>query len=314
MPTSTYTIGPGGDYETFNALNAAQSANTDDIICNFLAGTLTSASLSWINPAFNSITIRPLNDAQRNGGIKVASGGVTAHTLAFTSVAGKSVSVDGLYCQANLSAVYASGSASVTFQRCVHQAGSIVCNNTGTGTITAAIRNMANYAGLCSCANTNASGTLNLTAQNITIANGASTGVLLTRTNGTLSATIENVLSFGHATASFNYGSGTTVTANNNASSDATADDAGGSGHLTGITAADCVVGTTTNFSPKPGGPLIGAGKTIAEIVSDIIGTTRPQHGAYDIGAFEFVYGYGPGRASPGTDRRRRKNFALRRR
>lgn len=44
-----------------------------------------------------------------------------------------------------------------------------------------------------------------------------------------------------------------------------------------------------TGYTISAGSPAINAGETIATITDDIDGTVRPQNGAYDIGAFEYI-------------------------
>lgn len=48
---------------------------------------------------------------------------------------------------------------------------------------------------------------------------------------------------------------------------------------------------TLKNFNLKTGSHLINNGTTIASFDTDIIGTIRPQGSAWDIGAFEFIFG-----------------------
>jgi len=43
----------------------------------------------------------------------------------------------------------------------------------------------------------------------------------------------------------------------------------------------------SNDFSPQPGSPAIDTGTTEPIVPTDILGTTRPQGSAYDIGAFE---------------------------
>lgn len=285
MATDTYTIGSGGDYATFNALLAAQVANTNDLVCRTLSGALTTANVTWVAPAFASMTIEPYSNAYRHRGVVGSQVGWIAHNLAFATNAGKPVAVDGLYCIGNLTWGLASGSAACTFQRCFQQSGSFAHTNSGTGTMTVAHRNNVHCStSIISATNTNASGTLNYTAQHITARASGTVGITLTRSAGTFAATIENCAIFNASTTCFNYGSGITVTANNNASSDATADDAAGTGHLTGIVAAHCFADPASDLRLVSGSPLLGAGKSIAAIVDDVL--RRPRRTSRDIGAF----------------------------
>ena len=82
---------------------------------------------------------------------------------------------------------------------------------------------------------------------------------------------------------------GGTVTCNNNLSDDATADDQGGTGHLINQTDTDVFTDPSNDdYTLRwPDSPAIDAGKTIASVTTDILGVSRPQLGAYDMGCFE---------------------------
>jgi hypothetical protein len=78
------------------------------------------------------------------------------------------------------------------------------------------------------------------------------------------------------------------ITSNNNLSDDDTADDFGGTGHVVNQTDTDVFTDPASDdYSLKDGSAAADAGKTIAAVTDDIIGTARPQGDAYDIGAFE---------------------------
>tara|TARA_R100000406_G_C3111080_1_gene124364 strand:- start:1161 stop:2375 length:1215 start_codon:yes stop_codon:yes gene_type:complete len=68
----------------------------------------------------------------------------------------------------------------------------------------------------------------------------------------------------------------------------------GGSDGGSNITGQDPLFTDTTITAPdlqfNDASPLRNTGKTIADITADFNGIARPQEGAYDIGAFEFVY------------------------
>lgn len=84
----------------------------------------------------------------------------------------------------------------------------------------------------------------------------------------------------------------TTIGGSNNASADTSAVTRFGAGSLNSITPASAFTDPTNNdFSLIASSPLIDAGVTISGLTADIIGTTRPQGAAYDIGAFEYGSG-----------------------
>jgi hypothetical protein len=80
-----------------------------------------------------------------------------------------------------------------------------------------------------------------------------------------------------------------TVTQNYCASTDATGDDYAGTGNLTGQDSGDMFTDSANgDVTLKAGSNLLNAGDDLSgTFTDDIIGTTRPQGAAYDIGAFE---------------------------
>jgi len=82
------------------------------------------------------------------------------------------------------------------------------------------------------------------------------------------------------------------------ATSDGTADDFGGTGHLVNIAPGDAFVNFGAgDFSLKITSPLIDAGvdaSALLGISTDIAGTTRPEGLAWDIGAWEYVFPAAP--------------------
>jgi hypothetical protein len=86
--------------------------------------------------------------------------------------------------------------------------------------------------------------------------------------------------------------SGGTTTGSNNAGSDttATAQFSSSINSIAGSTAYTSVTATSENFTTKTGfTTFTDVGVTIAAVTDDIIGTSRPQGSAYDIGAFENI-------------------------
>lgn len=99
-----------------------------------------------------------------------------------------------------------------------------------------------------------------------------------------------------------------TKTFNYNISSDSTADDFGGTNHHLNATAASVWKdAANNNFGLTATSIALNSGKTIASIISDIVGRSRPQGTAYDIGAIErsykvpIIYGVPPAFEIPGS-------------
>ena len=106
---------------------------------------------------------------------------------------------------------------------------------------------------------------------------------------GSLDLVAENNISFDNEDGDYSL-LGTSITANNNISSDATADDAGGSGNLIDQTDTDILTDPSNDdFRLKSTSAAIGAGVTIASVTTDILGTSRPKGGSYDIGPYEYT-------------------------
>tara|TARA_Y100000592_G_scaffold100649_1_gene181730 strand:+ start:6789 stop:8276 length:1488 start_codon:yes stop_codon:yes gene_type:complete len=120
----------------------------------------------------------------------------------------------------------------------------------------------------------------------------ASYGTRHYNTSGSnLYITVENNIAIGgtyfdaYTEASFNSGS---RSFNNNISSDGTSTAFGGLNNLTNRTGAQIFNAPDSNdFSLSVSSAAINAGKTIDYITTDILGTSRPQSTAYDIGAIE---------------------------
>lgn len=93
-----------------------------------------------------------------------------------------------------------------------------------------------------------------------------------------------------------------TPTGSHNASSDTTATARFPTGSINSVVGADAFENPTTgDFRLKTGSVLIDAGVTISGFTTDIIGTTRPQGAAYDVGAFEYASGGPPPTPPSGT-------------
>mgnify|MGYP003120897427 CR=1 FL=1 len=135
----------------------------------------------------------------------------------------------------------------------------------------------------------------------------------------TLNMTVENNIAIGSAKTSgesitvcynqiaFHTGS---KTFNNNISSDATADDFGGTSNQLNERATNIWQdGDNYNFNLKTNSVAIDFGKTVAAVTTDIVGISRPQPvgGSYDIGALEryikteITYGVTPSLVIPNS-------------
>ncbi len=111
---------------------------------------------------------------------------------------------------------------------------------------------------------------------------------------------VRNNISVGHTNnpVGFEFAGSSNLTSSNNLSEDATADDGGGSGHITGATLADLFVSTVSgseDFSPKTGSaPQVNTGvdlgTTPTGVNFDFKGRDRDAQGdVWDIGAIEYV-------------------------
>jgi hypothetical protein len=106
---------------------------------------------------------------------------------------------------------------------------------------------------------------------------------------GLVTIVAENNISFDNDDGDYEL-AGTSVTANNNISSDATADDDGGTGHQIDVDVDDIFVDPDNyDFTLKVGSSARNAGATVASVTTDLLGVPRPQGTAYDIGALELL-------------------------
>tara|TARA_Y100001937_G_scaffold32893_1_gene46874 strand:+ start:19896 stop:21422 length:1527 start_codon:yes stop_codon:yes gene_type:complete len=136
-----------------------------------------------------------------------------------------------------------------------------------------------------------ASCTLNITVENNIVIGAVDSG-------GSSITFCYSQIAFHTGTKTFNY----------NVSSDSSADDFGGTNHQLQERAQNVFADAESNiFSLAKNSVVLDFGKTIADVTSDILGTSRPQGDAYDIGAVEkasvveIVYGAPPSFEIPGS-------------
>ena len=90
-------------------------------------------------------------------------------------------------------------------------------------------------------------------------------------------------------TADFLIVGGDSITVGNNISTDATADDDGGSNHQINVDEDDIWVDAANgDFRLTADSKARGAGVTIAAVTKDIVGTAVPQGADHDVGAYEY--------------------------
>lgn len=98
------------------------------------------------------------------------------------------------------------------------------------------------------------------------------------------------------------YSNASTPTGSYNASSDTTATARFPTGSINSVAGSAVFENPAAgDFRLKAGAALIDVGTTISGLTTDIIGTTRPQGAAYDIGAFEYASGGPPPTPPSGT-------------
>ena len=100
--------------------------------------------------------------------------------------------------------------------------------------------------------------------------------------------TLQNTICGENPTHDFFVANVDTLVIQNNISTDATADDDGGTGHQINVDEADIWVDAPNgDFRLVHGSKAKDKGVAIAEVVTDITGVQRPQGGYHDCGAYE---------------------------
>ena len=102
--------------------------------------------------------------------------------------------------------------------------------------------------------------------------------------------TLQNTICGENPTHDFFVANVDTLVIQNNISTDATADDDGGTGHQINVDEANIWVDADNgDFTPKSSSPARHAGKTISAVTVDIFGTSRESGYPYDVGAISYV-------------------------
>lgn len=330
MATSTIKPAGGGDYSTLAGWAAGVSGNFGDEQAQCFAGDLQSLTVLAWSPA--SSTIYTDISAKHNGKDQGTAGLAFAGTIDIR--VGASWVVQDMLCTVKLrhsatfggqtpNAVFqrnlivtASGSAT-PFEMSVVQAiaqsdsatyvarNNVVIIKTGATPVIGMYFLADASAGSFAGAGLQIETYNNTVETNVAVANG-----MLFKTIGggvgtsaTIDAFIVNDAVFGFTTcfAKTNTGTGATSPtidqSDTNASSDATADDFGGSGNLINQSAAAWFTGPPSDLTllTTSPGKNTGTDQSGTGFSDDIIGTHRPQSTAWDIGAFEFIPAGGGG-------------------
>ena len=101
--------------------------------------------------------------------------------------------------------------------------------------------------------------------------------------------TLQNTICGENSTADLYVAAVDTLVIQNNISTDATADDDGGTGHQINVDEDDIWVDAANgDFRLTADSKARGAGVTIAAVTKDIVGTAVPQGADHDVGAYEY--------------------------
>ena len=121
--------------------------------------------------------------------------------------------------------------------------------------------------------------------------------------------TVQNTVCGENAGGGFYVAYVDTLVIQNNISTDATADDDGGTGHQVSVAAADIWTDAAGgDFSLPLDSAAHRTGKRLADVTHDALGRPRPQWGGHDVGALLRPRPLPPGGAMS-TPRRRRQSF-----
>lgn len=122
-------------------------------------------------------------------------------------------------------------------------------------------------------------------------------GLTFAKDFGVLNVVLRNNIVLGANTACYT-NAGASITASNNLSSDATAALPGSTNHKINQVAATVVTNPTNDATLPLTSPAYDAGATLVGFATDVIGTARPQHGLWDMGAFERIFVAPPANAT----------------
>ena len=311
MAESIKTVGLNKTYDNFQAWeDDAESNSTTDTPwwAEFYSGSDLGALIitGWSDPPTaeaHRIKLYVASGHQHNG----ISGGATSSATAsadLISIYMSFVTLDGLHADQNstenydavhMGLFYVEGT---TVERCLIKSSGYYCV-IGFGKA-GAVFNVRNNimikdggaGSVCRCVGGSAYPVYNI-YNNIFTGAGADGpqdyGLQTNIAKGNVDAVAENNISFDNDDGDYSL-LGTSITANNNISSDATADDYGGSGNLIDQTDTDILTDPSNDdFRLKSTSAAIGAGVTIASVTTDILGTSRPKGGSYDIGPYEYT-------------------------
>lgn len=310
---TTLTIKPGGGGDYPDAATWEADLDTGDQIGECYRGDIGAVAIDDANP--DSIVLQAA-DGEQHGGVLLEDVSAIAHCASFISVNRANVALRGLYTAGGVFTGFGTTQLNNTvYDRLLAPDGSLGIDANGNISATGcAIRNCVAYVGngfglgigVSSSTNTgtNETSALTIAVENnsVYLTNNTPYGIVFGASaadagdSATLNLTLRNNVVIGASTHCFGEGfifSGTgseteNITSSNNASSDETAEDFGGTGHLVGQSASEWF-SSATNLALKAGAPGIDAGATIAAVTHDVLGVERPQGAAYDIGAFELV-------------------------
>jgi hypothetical protein len=308
-----YTIKPngGGDYTTLAAAEAAHRgsmAGRGVVTFECYDGTASAGAVTFINADWpnsdssNYIRIYAPISERHDGTISSAGaccGEIQIQLIPYTRIEGLRVAIS-----TDTGVIQISDYGLIDSVLVVHSgAGTcIFCGSSGVVDAHYTIQNNIVYGGGIAVAgiNVRAGAQVNTTYAFNNTVDGCTTGILMEewekKSSGTLNITLENNICTNSTTDYKFQLSGQpsqlgTITANNNASEDTTADDWAGSDNIISQVPGDLFVTEGSDVNLKAGSNAIDAGKTIATFDWDALHLNadnwRPQGSAWDMGALE---------------------------